>query len=507
MTTAAPEPGSPTDADHGGVRAVHDDVLGDGRAGVRDAVRDAVDVAYREEWSRVVATLIRATRDWDLAEDAAADAFVRAAERWPREGVPDNPGAWLTTVARNRALDVLRRRGVEIDKVREWMVTDELRGPDAPIDPADLAAAADEIDDRLRLIFTCAHPALPLEARVALTLRTVGGLETPEIARAFLVPEATMAQRLVRAKRKIRNAGIPYRVPEGDDLRRRLNGVLAVLMLVHNEGYLASSGDRLLRLDLQEEAIRLARLVTRLMPDEPEAAGLLALLLLQHARSAARVDGGGELVPLDEQDRSRWNADEIAEGLAVLDRLDQLDRGDRLDRLDRGDRLDRLDRGDRLDRLDRGDRLDRLDRLRVTLDAGAPDAAAGPYRLQAEIQREHARAAHPDDTDWAAIVRRYDALLALSPSPVIELNRAVAVGLAGHEQAGLDELDRLAASGSLERYHLLPAAQADLLRRLGRTDAAADRYLEAIALAPTGPERRFLRRRLGGLDGLDGRPA
>ncbi|SFR69677.1 RNA polymerase, sigma subunit, ECF family [Agromyces sp. CF514] len=425
----------------------------------------AVDRAYREEWSRVVATLIRATRDWDLAEDAAADAFVRAAERWPDEGVPDNPGAWLTTVARNRALDVLRRRGVEIDKVREWMVMDELRGPGAPTDPGDLAASADEIDDRLRLIFTCAHPALPLEARVALTLRTVGGLETPEIARAFLVPEATMAQRLVRAKRKIRNAGIPYRVPEGDELRRRLDGVLAVLMLVHNEGYLASSGDRLLRLDLQEEAIRLARLVTELMPDEPETASLLALLLLQHARSAARVDADGELVPLDEQDRSRWNGDEIADGLAVLDRLD---------------------------------------RLPVTGDAGRRGPAPGSYRLQAEIQREHARAAHADDTDWGAIVQRYDALLTINPSPVIALNRAVALGLAGHPLAGLDELDRLAASGVLDRYHLLSAAQADLLRRLGRADAAADRYREAIALAPTGPERRFLERRLAG---LDGRPA
>ncbi|ANJ28654.1 RNA polymerase sigma factor [Agromyces aureus] len=442
----------------------------------RDTARDAVDRIYREEWTRIVATLIRATRDWDLAEDAAADAFVRAAERWPVEGVPDNPGAWLTTVARNRALDVLRRRGVEIDKVKEWMVMDELLRPGAPTDPADLAAASisasgsatAEIDDRLRLIFTCAHPALPIEARVALTLRTVGGLETPEIARAFLVPEATMAQRLVRAKRKIRNAGIPYRVPEGDELRRRLSGVLAVLMLVHNEGYLASSGDRLLRLDLQEEAIRLARLVARLMPDEPEAAGLLALLLLQHARSAARVDAEGELVPLDAQDRTTWNAAEIAEGLAVLDRLDQ------------------------------------LDRLPVTGRAGRPDAertgaAAGPYRLQAEIQREHARAAHPDDTDWAAIVRCYDDLLALTPSPVIELNRAVAVGLAGHPRAGLDALDLLAASGTLDRYHLLPAAQADLLRRLGRADVAADRYRQAIELAPTEPERRFLERRLAEL--------
>ncbi|MGI9824168.1 RNA polymerase sigma factor [Agromyces sp. Marseille-Q5079] len=432
------------------------------------AVHGAVVRAYREEWTRVVATLIRATGDWDVAEEATADAFERAAVRWPAEGVPRNPGAWLTTVARNRALDVLRRRGVELDKVREWMVMDEMRGPGAPTDPADLAAAAGEIDDRLRLVFTCAHPALPLEARVALTLRTVGGLETPEIARAFFVPEATMAQRLVRAKRKIRNAGIPYRVPEGDELRRRLNGVLAVLMLVHNEGYLASSGDRLLRLDLQEEAIRLARLVVDLMPDEPEAAGLLALLLLQHARSAARVDAAGDLVPLDEQDRTRWNADEVAQGLEVLDRLD------------------------------------RADAASEPAERGRADAAAGPYRLQAEIQREHARAAHADDTDWTAIVRRYDALLAITPSPVVELNRAVAVGLAGDPRAGLDELDRLAASGALGNYHLLPAAQADLLRRLGRADAAADRYRLAIGLAPTEPERRFLARRLAELEGARG---
>ncbi len=279
---------------------------------------DAVALAYREEWTRIVATLIRATGDWDVAEDATADAFERAARRWETEGVPRTPGAWLTTVAKNRALDVLRRRGVETGKVREWMAMDELTGGGASDDPAELAAAEPEWDDRLRLVFTCAHPALPIEARVALTLRTVAGLDTGEIARAFLVPESTMAQRLVRAKRKIRHAAIPYRVPSADELPERLGGVLAVLMLVHNEGYLASSGDRLLRLDLQEEAIRLARLVVELLPDADEARALLALLLLQHARSAARVDGDGELVPLDEQDRERWNHAEVAEGLALL---------------------------------------------------------------------------------------------------------------------------------------------------------------------------------------------
>ena len=365
--------------------------------------------------------------------------------------MPRNPGAWLTTVARNRALDVLRRRGVELGKVREWIAMDEMRGGVPPTDPAELAASEPEWDDRLRLIFTCAHPALPLEARVALTLRTVGGLETPEIARAFFVPEATMAQRLVRAKRKIRNAGIPYRVPAADELPERLGGVLAVLMLVHNEGYLASSGDRLLRLDLQEEAIRLARLVLELLPDADEARALLALLLLQHARSATRIDGDGELVPLDEQDRTRWDRVELAEGLALLD-------------------------------------------------GQAPGTEVGPYRVQAEIQAVHARAGTADETDWPAIIAWYDALLAAGPSSVVELNRAVAHGLAGHVELALGELHDLEASGRLTGYHLLPAAQADLLRRSGRPADAAGRYRMAIELAPTGPERRYLERRLAALD-------
>jgi RNA polymerase sigma-70 factor, ECF subfamily len=412
---------------------------------------DAVARVYREEWTRIVATLIRATGDWDVAEEATADAFERAASRWEVEGVPRNPGAWLTTVARNRALDLLRRRGVELGKLREWLAMDEVTGGKAPTDPAELAASdPPPWDDRLRLIFTCAHPALPIEARVALTLRTVGGLETPEIARAFFVPEATMAQRLVRAKRKIRNAGIPYRVPAAHDLPERLGGVLAVLMLVHNEGYLASSGDRLLRLDLQEEAIRLARLVVELLPDAAEPRALLALMLLQHARSPARVDGDGELVPLDEQDRTRWNAAEIADGLALLE-------------------------------------------------ARAPRHGVGPYRVQAEIQAVHARARTADDTDWRAIIEWYDILLAAGASPVIELNRAVAQGLAGDVEVALAELGRLEASGRLGDYHLLAAAQADLLRRCGRPAEAARRYRTAIELAPTGPERRYLQRRLAAL--------
>ncbi|UOE43898.1 RNA polymerase sigma factor [Agromyces larvae] len=426
-----------------------------GRQAAAPEVDAALRTAFEGEWARVVATLIRVTGDWDVAEEAAAGAFERAAAAWPRDGVPRTPGAWLTTTARNLALDRLRRRGVEVEKVKEWMVEREFDGGmGGPPDPADVVADGDapDWDDRLRLVFTCAHPALPMEARVALTLRTVGGLETPEIARAFLVPEATMAQRLVRAKRKIRNAGIPYRVPPPDALPERLGGVLAVLYLIANEGYLASSGDRLQRVDLAAEAIRLTRLVVGLMPDAPEAGALLALLLLQHSRSATRTDVSGELVPLDEQDRSGWDAAEIAEGLRLLGTSDSTVASD-----------------------------------------------PGPYRLQAEIQAAHARAATPESTDWAAIAARYDVLASLGDSPVVELNRAIAHGFAEGPHAALSALAALEASGSLDGYHLLPAAQADFLRRAGEADAAAARYREAIALARTAPERRYLERRLADL--------
>lgn len=435
---------------------------------------DAVARAYRDEWARVTATLIRHTGDWTLAEECAAEAFARALERWPAEGVPRNPGAWLTTVAKHLAIDRLRRQANEAAKVREAAEMDEVEGGrnvgrragvplPATEDPDDADGAIgwvggdseDGVDDRLRLVFTCCHPALALDARVALTLRTLGGLTTEEIARAFLVPEPTMAQRIVRAKQRIRNAGIPYRVPDAAALPERLSGVLAVLYLVFNAGYSASGEDAERRGALADEAIRLARLVVRLMPDEDEAASLLALMLLQDSRRRARVDADGELVMLDAQDRSRWDAAKIESGLAVLHALAR-----------------RADGGD----------------------------IRGPYRLQAEIAACHATAPSADQTDFDRIAALYDELAALDPSPVVALNRALAHGFAGHVQRGLDELDRLEASRALDRYHLLPAAQGELLARLGRPDAAAARLHAALELAPTEPERRHLRRRIDELD-------
>jgi RNA polymerase sigma-70 factor (ECF subfamily) len=406
-------------------------------------VQAAVSAAFRAEWGRVVATLIAVTGDWDLAEECAQDAFTRALQAWQRDGVPDRPGAWLTTAARNRAIDVLRRRAGESAKLREAAMLQPPGSPGGDLPDADDSGIA---DDRLRLIFTCCHPALPLEARVALTLRTLAGLTTAEIARALLVSEATMAQRVVRAKRKIRNAGIPYRVPPASLLPERTAGVLAVLYLLFNEGYSATSGDHMVRADLCAEAIRLARLLTRLMPAEPEAGGLLALMLLQDSRRGARADGDGELVTLEDQDRSRWDGAEIAEGQQVL---------------------------------------------HSALRAGRP----GPYQLQAAIASCHASAATAADTDWQAIARIYGQLARVAPSPVVELNRAVAVGMAQGPEAGLALLDSLAASGSLAGYRLLPAARADLLRRLGRHAEAADAYGQALGMAGTEAERRYLARR------------
>jgi RNA polymerase sigma-70 factor, ECF subfamily len=403
--------------------------------------RDAVGEAFRAEWGRIVATLIRLTGDWDLAEECAQDAFAQALVRWPADGVPERPGAWLTTTARNRALDRMRRRAAEAARLRSIAPTVSEEAP-APAgweeDPVP--------DDRLRLMFTCCHPALPMEARVALTLRTLAGLTTTEIARAFLVPEPAMAQRLVRAKRKIRNARIPYRVPPAHLLPERTSSVLGVLYLMFNEGYSASAGADLIRRSLCAEAIRLARVLVDLMPDEPEARGLLALMLLHDARRPARLDPGGDLVLLENQDRARWDHAEIEEGVRLV----------------------------------------------------AASPGRGPYRIQAAIAACHDTAPTAADTDWPTIAALYGELARLVPSPVVELNRAVAVAMADGPAAGLVLVEGLA--GRLDGYHLLPATRADLLRRLGRTDEAARAYREALELAPTDAERRFLAGRLSDIE-------
>jgi RNA polymerase sigma-70 factor (ECF subfamily) len=411
-----------------------------------DAAHDAVDRLFREEQGRAVATLIRVTGDFDLAEEAVQDAFISALETWPQRGIPINPGAWITTTARNRAIDRLRRRRRLTEKTetlaREAALETELRAIETgPEDTMQIA------DDRLRLIFTCCHPALALEARVALTLRTLGGLTTPEIARAFLVPEPTLAQRLVRAKRKIRDAGIPYRVPPAELLPERLDGVLAVVYLVFNEGYAASSGDALIRQELCAEAIRLARVVVSLLPDEPEATALLALMLLHDARREARVGAAGELILLDDQDRSRWDAARIAEGRQLVAQA---------------------------------------------LVARRP----GPYQLQAAIAALHDEAATPAETDWAQIAALYGALQRMTPSPVVELNLAAAVAMADGPAVGLAMMDGIAASGELDSYPYLHAARADLLRRLERWSEAETAYRRALELTSNGAERAFLERRL-----------
>jgi RNA polymerase sigma-70 factor (ECF subfamily) len=410
------------------------------------AAQDTLAAVYADEWGRIVASLIRFTGDWDLAEDCAQEAFARAAEHWPREGVPRRPGAWLTTTARRRALDRLRRARTEAEVLRKVASLPEpLHSPG----PADAGGPGGDAvpDDRLLLIFTCCHPALPPEARVALTLRTLAGLTTGEIARAFLVSEPAMAQRLVRAKNKIRHAGIPFRVPSAAALPGRTASVLAVLYLLFNEGYSASGGADPVRRELTGEAIRLTRVLTGLLPDDTEGRGLLALMLLHDARRAARVGPDGVLVPLEEQDRTAWDRDAIAEGLSVLDEA---------------------------------------------LLARRP----GPYQVQAAVAACHASAARAGDTDWPQIALLYRELARMAPGPVVELNRAVAVAMAEGPAAGLALVEALVQEGALTGYFPLAATRADLLRRLGRWGEAAEAYREALALAPTGAERRYLGRRL-----------
>jgi RNA polymerase sigma-70 factor (ECF subfamily) len=404
------------------------------------AAEEAVDESFRHDWGSIVAYLIRLTGDWDLAEECAQEAFAKALRRWPQDGVPSSPVAWLKTTGRNRAIDLLRRRTTGEAKTQQLAMSMAMQAQD---DPGDAGIG----DDRLRLIFTCCHPALALEAQVALTLRTLVGLTTAEIARAFLVPVETMSKRLVRAKAKIRDAAIPYRVPPARELPERTGAVLAVLYALFNEGYSATAGAELVRRSLSDEAIRLGRLLVRLMPDEPEALGVLSLMILHDARRESRLDGNGDIVTLEEQDRTRWDRSAISEGSLILQAALRLRR-------------------------------------------------AGPYQLQAAVAACHATALTAAETDWSEIALLYTRLYELAPTPVVALNRAVAVGMADGPEAGLALVDELEQGGALVGYHLMPATRADFLRRLGLFSAAEAAYRRALAMAPTDAERRYLARRL-----------
>ena len=408
-----------------------------------DDVQARVSEAFRLEYARVVASVLRIVRDIDAAEEVVQEAFAQALDRWPVTGLPDRPGAWLLTAARRRALDRLRHtRRVEghADAIAYEATLGANDGVPDVTDPETIP------DDRLRLIFTCCHPGLPADSRVALTLKLVGGLSTTEIARAFLAPEPTIAQRLVRAKRAIRDRALPYEVPDDGELPGRLPAVLAVIYLIFNEGYAAQSGNALVRHDLCDEALRLGRMLVELMPEEPEVRGLLALMELQASRAATRTDADGNLVLLEDQDRSRWDQAGIVRGLASLERA-------------------------------------------------GPMGRAGPYQRQAAIAACHARAASWEATDWRQIVEHYEALAAIAPSPVVELNRAVAIGLAHGPAAGLAALDDVDDT-ALRGYHLLPGARADFLRRLGRRTEAATEYRRALGLTDNARERAFYAARL-----------